>query len=396
MPLAFQQPGFAAFRRLPFFAMLAAALAEILLVGCASPGAPVTRNTQKPQPIVDLSATQSGNSVVLSFTLPTKTVRGQNLAGTPAIEIYRAFGSVSTASPEREEKPRLLDTIPPQMVNRYSEAGRVTFPDMLTPEDLAAHAGTEAVYEVRTRIGRSNSDSSNLFRLPVLPVPQPIRDLRAEVADGAVGLAWSAGEILPAGSTQPALTYNVYRSEVSGSSTAQASGGQASAPSRAAADGGGNFKLLAETSQPSYADATVQSGRTYAYVVRSVAKYTAGSVESADSNRAKVIFAPASRPEAPAHLVATIAPANQANSFAVELSWAISRETDLAGYNVYRSDAETGAGTRLNGAPILVPVFRDASVTPGQEYFYRVTAVSRAGTESERSAPVHISVPNQP
>ena len=368
----------------------AAVVLALILAGCASPGAPVTRNTQKPQAVTDLSARQSGNSIILSFTLPTKTARGQDLAGAPAIEIYRAIEGFSTADPGHKKKPSLLVTIPPQMVNRYEAAGRVTFPDVLTPQDLA---GVEAVYEVHTRVGRSSSDASSSVRIPFLPAPQPIHDLRAQIADSVIELAWSASEAPSTDSARPARTYNVYRAEVPGSNAAQLSGDQASASP--AAEQGGTFKLLGNTSQLSYSDSTPESGRTYAYVVRTVVKYTTGSVESQDSNRAEITFAPISRPAAPEQLVGTIMRANEpATAVIVELSWAISSETNVAGYNVYRSDTESGAGTRVNSSLVLVPIFRDASVAARREYFYRVTAVNRAGEESEPSAAVAVNVPD--
>lgn len=377
-------------RAIPSRSLSAAVVLALILAGCASPGAPVTRNTQKPQAVTDLSATQSGDSIVLSFSLPTKTARGQNLAGAPAIEIYRTLEGVSTAEPGHKKKPRLVVTIPPQMVSRYEEGGRVTFPDVLTPQDLAGAVG---VYEVRTRVGRSSSDASNSVRISLLPAPQPIHDLRAQIADSVIELIWSVPEVPSADAARPALTYNVYRTALSDGNTAQLSGEQVTASSRAAAQSG-NFKLLGDTSQPSYTDSTPESGQTYAYVVRSVAKYTAGSVESQDSNRVEITVAPISPPAAPEHLVGTITRATEpAGGFAAELSWAISPETDVAGYNVYRNDTESGTGTRVNSSLVAVPVFRDSSVAAGREYFYRVTAVNGAGVESEPSAAIAVDVP---
>ena len=363
----------------------------LFLPGCASPGAPVTRNTQKPQAVTDLSASQMGDSIVLSFTLPKGTVRGVPLVEKPAVQIYRAFEN-ARANSGKTEKLRLLVTIPPQMLDRYEQNGRIVFSQMLAPEDLAAHSGAEAVYEVRTRVGRSSSAPSNPSRMLILAAPQPIGDLRAQIVDGAVELAWSAPQTLPGTSEQPSLEYKVYRTEVSASSKAQSLREQGSA--NAAGGTSTAFELLGQSSEPSYADRTVEAGRTYAYVVRGVAKYTTGSVESPDSNRAEITFAPIARPAAPEHLVGTITSSNEpAASFIVELSWAISPETNLAGYNVYRSDTESSAGTRVNSSLVLVPVFRDSSVAPGQKYFYRVTAVNRAGEESEPSAAITVNVP---
>jgi fibronectin type 3 domain-containing protein len=77
----------------------------------------------------------------------------------------------------------------------------------------------------------------------------------------------------------------------------------------------------------------------------------------------------------------------------VELSWAISPETDNAGYNVYRSEQVGVLGTRLNAEPLLTPAFRDMNGLPGRRYFYSVTAVDRSGNESAPSAAVSEGVP---
>jgi len=387
----FRQRTIAIRRAITSHSLSAAVVLALIGVGCASPGAPVTRESEKPQAVRDLSANQKGNSIVLSFTLPKETVRGGTFNEIPSVQIYRAFENAQ-ANAARGKKPRLLVTIPPQMLDRYEQDGRIVFPDMLAPEELTAHSGMEAVYEVRTRVGRSNSEPSNSFRVRILAAPQPIQDLRAQIADSVVELTWNAPHIFGTGSEQPSFEYEVYRVEVL-SSAAQKSEEQVLALHRTG-EASAEFSLLGQSSQPSYTDRTVESGRTYAYVVRSTARYASGSVESQDSNRAEITFAPTSPPAAPEHLVGTITSENgPAAGVTVELSWAISPETDVAGYNVYRSDTESGAGTRVNSSLVLVPVFRDSSVAAGQEYFYHVAAVNRAGEESEPSEAISVAVP---
>jgi fibronectin type 3 domain-containing protein len=77
----------------------------------------------------------------------------------------------------------------------------------------------------------------------------------------------------------------------------------------------------------------------------------------------------------------------------LEISWAISPETDIAGYNVYRSEQDGVPGTRLNSDLLLTPAFRDMNAGPGRHYVYTATAVDRAGNESQASAPASGSVP---
>ena len=64
---------------------------SIFLAGCASPGEPTERKPPVPQAVTDLSAEQSGNEVILTFTLPDETVDARQLEQLPAIEIYPRF-----------------------------------------------------------------------------------------------------------------------------------------------------------------------------------------------------------------------------------------------------------------------------------------------------------------
>jgi fibronectin type 3 domain-containing protein len=67
-------------------------------------------------------------------------------------------------------------------------------------------------------------------------------------------------------------------------------------------------------------------------------------------------------------------------------------ETDLAGYRVYRSEQQDDKGQLLIPDLLLSPAYRDTSVRPEHTYWYRVTAVDRAGNESAPSAPVAADV----
>jgi fibronectin type 3 domain-containing protein len=132
--------------------------------------------------------------------------------------------------------------------------------------------------------------------------------------------------------------------------------------------------------------------------VRSVAQIGADSVESADSRPVAVAPRDTFAPAAPRDVVVVLVPATPDVRAQLELSWGISTETDLAGYIVYRSEADggqpSGRWARLHRELLLVPAFRDTSVEAGRRYFYRVTAMDRAGNESQPSAAVGESVPS--
>jgi fibronectin type 3 domain-containing protein len=129
--------------------------------------------------------------------------------------------------------------------------------------------------------------------------------------------------------------------------------------------------------------------------VRSFAQYPTQTLESADSNLAILTPRDTFAPAAPQGLVAVLVPAQADVPAHIELSWAISPETDLAGYNVYRSERAGAPGTRLNTELLLTPAFRDMdmNVQPGRVYFYTVTALDSSGNESPASVAVSGGVP---
>jgi fibronectin type 3 domain-containing protein len=79
-------------------------------------------------------------------------------------------------------------------------------------------------------------------------------------------------------------------------------------------------------------------------------------------------------------------------SVLVDLSWSINLETDLAGYRVYRSEQQDTRGVLITPELLLAPAYRDTSVESGHRYWYSVTAVDRAGNESEAGAAVAVDV----
>src|ERR1700679_2914157 len=93
------------------------------LVGCAAPGEPVERKPQVPTAITDLAAQQQGNDVTLTFTMPKETVEHRPLKQSPAIEIYRKFLPVPGPAATATTAPELVLTIPPAMVDHYSQKG---------------------------------------------------------------------------------------------------------------------------------------------------------------------------------------------------------------------------------------------------------------------------------
>jgi fibronectin type 3 domain-containing protein len=59
-------------------------------------------------------------------------------------------------------------------------------------------------------------------------------------------------------------------------------------------------------------------------------------------------------------------------------------EPHVAGYKIYRTQTDDG-WQLLTAQPVKTAAYRDAAVTAGQRYRYRVNAVNDAGMESTPS-----------
>jgi len=387
---ASETPALSVFRLALSFSLLASL---IWLVSCAAPGEPIERKPQVPTAITDLAARQQGNDVILTFTLPKDTVDHRPLKKTPAIEIYRGFDSPAIAPTGGQEPLFLILTIPPAMVANYSEKNRIRVTNTLDSNDLSPHVGWTASYTVRTRASvKKESADSNRAGVRVYPAADPITDLHAEAAHSGIILRWTPPQITIVGSAPSIAAYHIYRTEAAPEL-------QPSTPPAASGAVGGVPKLkvplapIGESTEPTFQDKQVEFGKTYMYSVRSLLQYSEIAVESADSNlvlaNPRAIFPP----EPPQNLTAVLVLAQGENPAYLDLSWAISSETDIAGYNVYRSEEDGVPGRRLNSELLLTPAFRDMSAVPGHQYVYTATAVDRAGNESPASAPASGSIP---
>ena len=377
--------------RLPIFYFL---FSIFILYGCAAPGEPLERKPPTPDPVTDLNASQSGNNVILTFTLPRDSVERREIQKPISVNVYRNFEPVPPANSSTvvaPANPTLLLTIPPAMVDRYVVQGRVRFVDSLRAEDFSA-AGSEAVYLVRTFVSpKKLSTSSDVAALAVYPPTNPIADLKTAYSRSGVTLSWTPPEKTLIGAAPNIAFYRVFRAEMESSQNAGAN--PAATSNMEAFNPKVPFARIAEAASPPYTDTQTELGKTYVYSVRSVAQYPGVQIESLDSNFATITPKDVFPPPAPQDLVAAFVPAAGGTAAYLDLSWSISAATDIAGYNVYRSEEASGPGTRVNSELLLTPAFRDMNAVPGRIYSYTVTAIDRSGNESLASPPAAGSIP---
>jgi hypothetical protein len=368
-----------------------ALLLSTVAVGCAAPGDPYERKPPTPTPVTDLTAVQAGNAVALTFSLPQQAVDKRLLPELPSVEIYRSF---TKAPPPGGNDAvtvggQLLVTIPAARVDSYVEQGHFRYTDSFTAQDFAQQPDSMASYAVRTSVSeKKRSEMSNVVTLRIYPAAVPIADLKTEVTHPAIVLTWTPPDKALSGSAPSIIVYHIYRGSTDVS--APATGAESKLKSL--------LLRIADAQAPPFQDTQFEFGASYIYSVRSVSQYPGGAtIESADSNLAAVSPRDTFAPAAPQGLVVVLVPRQGDTPAHLELSWAISPETDIAGYNVYRSEQEGAKGLRLTDDTeqklLPTPAFSDMNAQPGHRYFYTVTAVDRAGNESPATAVVSSDVP---
>ena len=342
---------------------------------CGAPGEPTPPSPPIPTAITDLAARQSGDGVLLTLTLPTRTVTNEHLTEPPAVEIFR--GTMKPDGKPDNKSFRLVYTLPGALLDTYTNEKHIQFKDPIAPEEIQARPGALLAYRVRTRAAKKRgSADSNTVTVKVFPVPDRITAVDAKVTEGAIELSWGAPRKTSVGATMEGLTgYRVLRGEIDPTSS------EAAAHDIAQAKWKSPLTLVAPAPENSYRDTLFEFGKAYVYVVRSVALTPEGPVESDDSAPAIVTPGDTFPPAPPQNVVAVVTtPPGEAPS--VDLSWSINLENDLGGYRVYRSDTQDARGQLLTTDLLPAPAYRDMSVQQGRRYWYSVTAVDRAGNES--------------
>ena len=360
---------------------------SLVVFGCGAPGEPTAPSPPIPVSVTDLKARQLGDAVLLTFTVPTKNTLGLRLTETPTLEVWRG-----TLRPDGTPDPRsfrLVDTVPAAILSTYVDQGKVSFPDPVQPDELRARVGATSVYRVRTRVSerKASADSNEAF-VDLYPVPQRIENIEAKTTEKSIELKWTPPTSTSAGAQLPPIReFHIYRGELDPNSA-----GAAERDLHAAV-----WKLpilqIGVSTSPEYQDSTFDFDRTYAYVVRSVTSEGGNLLESSDSRPLIITPKDTYPPAPPQDVVGAAVPGPTPGTFAVDLSWAINLETDLAGYRVYRSESENAKRQLITPDLLPTPSFRDATVVAGHSYWYSVTAVDRAGNESAPSNVTLIEIP---
>jgi predicted phage tail protein len=317
-----------------------------------------------------LSGAQQGNEVILSWPAPARNAPDSSVQSIRRIDVYRLAekpgAPLALTEDEFSARATLVGSVTSEQIQ--------TAGDTLTYRDTLELAGqpTRLRYAIRyvNASGQRAAFSNFLSIEPAARIAQaPALSSEVKIAEDAITLSWQPPAANIDNSTPVNLLgYNVYRTDESQT----APGNQPL-----------NTTLI---SGNEYADKNFQFGSNYRYIVRAVSLGTGGAqVESLNSNAVSVaprdVFAPLA-PERP-----SIA-APEPSSARLAIFFAANKETDIAGYNIYRStdpDLPKQNWTKLNQTLLTRTSFTDDKVEPGKTYYYYVIAVDKAGNVSPPS-----------
>ena len=388
--------------------------AVLAIAGCASPGPPRPPTLGIPKLVSDLTATRTGDTVVLRFTVPARTTDGQPVkAATLSGSLCRQIGSSGPCTPLQTPETRTALAVP-----AASPAPAVVWRDDLPPA-LRSGAPRAIAYriELKSPGGRTAGLSDPAFAAAGV-APPDVAGFRAEGMRLGVELRWApvadGGEVLlnrtdleSAAAPTPATPDRAGQTRPSRRTKERSAGEKAAKPSHASGTVPGLVILQAAPGNASperTVDKEIAAGTPYRYTAfrRRVVQIGGRTLElrSADSPSVTVTWRDVYPPAAPTALAALgyeapsksgsetkSTPDADKSQFAVDLVWQPVNDTRLAGYVVYRQALDPagvalGSRQRLIAEPVLTPGYHDPAALPGYRYRYSVTAVDPAGNES--------------
>jgi len=354
----------------------------LLLAGCAQTGVPLPPSLELPKPPSDLRAARKGNFVTLTWSEPALTTDHESVRSIGLTRICRSTEADITACehPVANVPP---PTTTPRKSGQKSQAKQSTpqtFTDTLPSSVLSDDPQAELTFAVevlnRSARGAGPSNRAHIPAIVALPVPT---DLVAQPNEDGLLLTWtSVGH--PSVNSGVQFRYRIYRrDEGTGKETVAGE-----VPAGAA--GPANFL-----------DA-IEWEKTYLYRITAVSIVSRPGgevqVEGDDSPTLRVVAHDVFPPAVPVGLQAVYSGEGQ-KPF-IDLIWAPVTSADLAGYNVYRKEAngaEAATAVKLNSELVKAPSYRDSAVSSGKTYVYSVSAVDARGNESALSEEASELVP---
>lgn len=330
-------------------------LLSLVSLHCGAVGEPRPPLLNIPERAEDFAARQTPQGIVLEWTWPRMTTEGVPLDDLARFDVYGFELAPGSPTPDAElfdRESRPLASMQSDQLEPYGPGERVRL--VLEPEPLMGKLIALGV-RAESRRGRFVG-FSNLITIEVVAPPGRPEEPSVTVASDAIVLEWPAVE--------RAAGYAVER----------------------ATNEAGPFQPLGRPDSNQFRDPGYQTGGTYVYRVRAIARGAAGEAEGLASEAVAVTPRDTFAPAQPLGLRAI------ATETAVELSWEQSPEPDLAGYRLRRRQQDSEV-VLLQDELLRSASYSDRGVARGQTYLYEVTAVDEEGNESLPSEAIQVGVP---
>lgn len=146
--------------------------------------------------------------------------------------------------------------------------------------------------------------------------------------------------------------------------------------------------MLAVTSDGSYHDTTVSANQTYYYFIQTFRTVTTSDAEPVTSALSAVYPVTVTDNIVPLPPQAVTASAAKDNPTAIVVQWTNEPTDDVAVNTIYRSKKSGVVGDALATVPANTTEWLDTTITPGEVYYYTVSASDAAGNESSTNLSV--------
>lgn len=350
-----------------FFSVFFATILVFFCLSCGKKGALLPPLVRFPQAAEDVQVTQKADRLILTWRNPAAYDDGSALSAIEMIEIWifesktgEEPGAAEIQTEEFQQNARLHLTIEKDRISEYlaedgTEEGSMQYSYGLSGEDFQS---TRYTFGLRVKDKKRYSPFSVLVSLMPVILPLPPTEVTAAVFPDRIEISWHPPLQNRDRSSPPNVKgYNIYHLEEG-------------EPRRL------NPGLV---KGEKYEDKDFVFDRTYRYIVRASATETSPYLESEDSAQIEILTEDTFAPEPPKGLVSV------AGQDVLAISWDANAENDLDGYRVWRRE-EAGKDFRLlTPEPIKENAYNDKAVEKGKTYVYAVTALDRAGNESQRS-----------
>ena len=348
------------------------ALGLAAATGCGTPGAPQPPSLNLPQSVTDLSADRAGDQVTLTWTMPKKT--------TDKLRI-RDNVTVRVCLKENSDSPCADAGSPIELAPGADGVFTAALPSALSSGNPRV---VDYFVELRNKRGRS-AGLSNGAPVPAGAPPSPVVSFKTEVEKDGVVLSWTPDSENAALRVQRRLLTPQPKPKE----------GLTAPPPEPSEQS----LLIEDARQGRALDKNVHFGERYEYRAQRVARFSAdgnsfelsGALSAPVEADVKDVFPPA----VPTGLVAVATLGESGREAAIDLSWQPDSENDVAGYVVYRREADQPWARISPADPVVGPAFHDPRVEPGHTYRYAISAVDQDGHESARSDETQETVPRQ-